>query len=374
MPAEIIHIQSKQTPPSQISAAADVLKAGGLVVIPTETVYGVGGLVAHPDARRRLDAMRPPGSAVHPLTLHVASVRDALTFTGDVSRIARQMMRKLWPGPVAIILEVQPQVRQQVSARLGVDESVLYHEGRITIRYPDHPVASALIAAAGGNLFAMRAETQINNDQSSVQFDEALKQSVDLILDAGPPRYAKPSTIVSVSNDYYDIVRQGVYDARIIDKSLQTHILFVCSGNTCRSPMAESLARKVLSDKLGILPGQLADHGIIVSSAGTTAYADAPAAQPAVEVMKEYGVNLAAHRSRRATVESVHQSDIIFVMQRHHAEDLSRMVPGAANKIVMLDPDGDIMDPIGGDVDLYRRLAVRLQVLIEMRLKKYQLL
>ena len=62
---------------------------------------------------------------------------------------------------------------------------------------------------------------------------------VDLILDAGPTRYARPSTLIKVEQGGFRIVRAGVYDERIVEKMLKTTILFVCSGNTCRSPMAE---------------------------------------------------------------------------------------------------------------------------------------
>ena len=69
-----------------------------------------------------------------------------------------------------------------------------------------------------------------------------LEDKVDLILDAGPSRYSKPSTIVRVRDGKYEIVREGIYDERIIERLLRTTILFICSGNTCRSPMAEAIA------------------------------------------------------------------------------------------------------------------------------------
>jgi len=75
-----------------------------------------------------------------------------------------------------------------------------------------------------------------------------LGDKVDLIFDAGPTDYSKPSTILRVGQDRYTIVRSGIYDERIIDRMLRTTLLFVCSGNTCRSPMAEAIARHLLAE------------------------------------------------------------------------------------------------------------------------------
>ena len=81
---------------------------------------------------------------------------------------------------------------------------------------------------------------------------QELEGKVDLIFDAGPTRYSKPSTLLKVTPQGYEIVRAGVYDERIIERLLKTTILFVCSGNTCRSPMAEAIARQLIAKKLSV--------------------------------------------------------------------------------------------------------------------------
>jgi protein-tyrosine phosphatase len=197
---------------------------------------------------------------------------------------------------------------------------------------------------------------------------------VELILDAGPAKYAQPSTIIKVTGDKYEIIRKGIYDERIIERLLRTTILFVCSGNTCRSPMAEAITRSILAKDRGIPESELEKKGIIVASAGAYAQPGARATPQAADAVKALGADLSSHRSRQLTPELIHQADVIFTMGRGHALAAMSMSPSAQHKVATLDPAGDIDDPIGGSEQLYRQLAGELQRLIESRLRERDLL
>jgi L-threonylcarbamoyladenylate synthase len=191
---------------------------------------------------------------------------------------------------------------------------------------------------------------------------------VDMILDAGETRFSKPSTLLRVKQDSYEIVRAGVYDERIIDRLLKTTILFVCSGNTCRSPMAEAIAREYLAKRLDMKAEELENKGINVTSAGSYAMPGTRAAPQAVDALAAMGLDLSAHRSRPLTVELIHQADVIYAMSRGHARAVAAMVPAAADRVSTLDPSRDIEDPVGGDLALYTEVANQLKALIEQRL------
>lgn len=230
-----------------VARGAQALRDGGVVVLPTETVYGAAAMLTHAQGSARLRAIR--GSSDKPFTIHLADASDARNFIGDVSELGRRMMDKLWPGPVALVFDVPPQRRAEVVAEFRIAEADLYNGSQITLRCPDHIVFSDIVGKVNGPV----ALTLVN---ASLNWS-ALDEKVDLVFDAGPSKYSKPSTIVHVYDDRYEIVREGVYDQRIIERIMRTTVLFVCSGNTCRSPMAEALARRLIADKLGVSPDEL---------------------------------------------------------------------------------------------------------------------
>jgi protein-tyrosine phosphatase len=275
------------------------------------------------------------------------------------------MMRKLWPGPVGLIFGVEESRRREVAGELGLAEGDLYDGPSIALRCPDHPVFYDVVSQVEGPV-ALTATGESN--QRIGDLSAEVLGRVEMVLDAGETRFSKPSTLVRVKENSYEVVRRGVYDERIIDRLLRTTILFVCSGNTCRSPMAEAIARRYLAERLHVSASELENKGMSVMSAGSYAMPGAAATPQAVEALKGMGLDISRHRSRALTVELIHQADVIYAMSRGHARAVSTLVPSAADKVIALDPERDIEDPIGGDISLYVQVADRLKALIDQRL------
>jgi len=141
------------------------------------------------------------------------------------------------------------------------------------------------------------------------------------------------------------------------------HILFVCTGNTCRSALAEGLARA----RLG------AEAGVTFESAGLYALDGAPATPHALSVAAEVGVDLGAHRARSVIAEIVEGADRVYVMTRAQGEGLAYLGSDVAGRVALLDPSGEeIPDPYGGDLAAYRLARDHIAAAIEARREEWR--
>ena len=186
--------------PESLARAGEVIRGGGLVAFPTETVYGLGANALDGRAVRRIfEAKGRPGD--NPLISHVSALGQiAPLIAGEPSPAARRLMEACWPGPMTLVFPRSGLVPDEVTA--GLDT--------VAVRFPAHPAARALIDAAGVPIAAPSANRSGRpSPTTALHVLEDMDRRVPLILDGGPCEVGLESTVIDVTGDVPRVLRPG---------------------------------------------------------------------------------------------------------------------------------------------------------------------
>jgi protein-tyrosine phosphatase len=337
---------------------AEALQAGQLVAFATETVYGVGAVASDTAAMERLRELKDRPE--RPFSVHIPWPEDVRRYVGDVAPSAAKVIHKAWPGPITLVLDTGGELADPQLQAAGL-HNVLTSEGRIGLRCPDAPIARMMLASVEGVVVAPSANLAGHpSPRSGREVLADLDGQVDLLIDSGETEYGGDSTILACNCDGWETLRPGVRDAGDIERIMATMYLFVCTGNTCRSPMAAGLAVKALSEKFDCDTNSLAEHGFCVESAGVFAFPGGRATPQAVQALEKLGADITQHASQKLTSELINCSDVVFCCTGQHLSEARCLAPSATARIRLLDQDGDIPDPIGADVSVYQAIAERI--------------
>lgn len=343
----------------EIHRACHRLADGELVVFPTETAYLIVANPLSPTGLQKLVELKPDGR----LVLLLKSCFELGDYIPEMPANIDKLARRGWPGPLT--LAIKSSLIQGVFRDLSEEtrQALIAKDDTVGFRVSSQSVLQEVLRLCPSPLVAISEECfdgPLPRMAASVasQFGDR----VAMIFDDGPCRFGEPTTVVRLDASKWEVAEQGVVSECTLQRLCSEVYLFVCTGNTCRSPMAEALFRKLLSDHLKCHDEELVDRGFNVLSAGLSAAHGYPANREAVMLLAEEGIDLRNHESQPLTERLLLHADHVLTMTRGHRQSILNEYPELSNRVSLLSSDHeDIADPYGGGPREYTECKICIE-------------
>jgi L-threonylcarbamoyladenylate synthase len=358
------HIITTQEAPSilAVTRAIKILRSGGIIIYPTDTLYGFGVMINNKKAIKKLYDLKKRDRK-KPYSILINSIRQAEQICGGLTSREEEFFKILLPGKLTILLK----------AKKKLSIPGFEHLDKVGFRIPESNLCHSLVNKLGSPISSssVNISYEPNIDDTS-EIVEKFSEDVDLFLDSGPVFSLKGSSVIDLTTSPPFLVREGDILKEEIENKLNIEIsssvsrkfviTFICSGNICRSPMAEGIfKRQLVKTKFS--------KQVQINSAGTLNLAPTPASEEAIKISQRHKVDISKHRSTPIDRNILDRANIIICMAVYHYTILLRNFPEYANKLYVLKSmeteenilDPSIADPIGMSEEFYEQIYMEIE-------------
>jgi tRNA threonylcarbamoyl adenosine modification protein (Sua5/YciO/YrdC/YwlC family) len=351
---EYFKVNSNNPDKKILKRAADVIKAGGIIVYPTDTLYGLGVDINNKQAMDRLYYLKGRNVG-KPVSILVNDLEQIEKIIGKLYKIEYTAAKLFFPGKMTLIFKSKD--------KLTVPR--MSHLKKLGFRIPDTKITNMLIKCVGSPIST--TSVNISSKKNVKNIEDILSifgDKIDLILDIGLLDSLKGSSVLDLTTEPPTLLRKGeVSRTEIVSKlgydistkySGKYLITFICSGNICRSPLGEGIFKKMISKTKY-------KNFVEINSAGTLNLSNSPAHITALKVGEKNNVGIHDHISKQIQAKIVRESNLIIAMALDHYAYLRNRFPAFKNKIVLLKQwqksriltNPSIADPIGHDEEYF---------------------